>query len=119
LIRPSTVLWGLAFGASNVHQAGQLVQMGGENWEWSGGATYYRAPGTPAPQGPRGWRVEGAPTVSTAPDSNRLREAASLLRTAATQIDGSIESGATADANLAQRKIREALTLLHPKNKGR
>lgn len=119
MIRPATVIWGLTIGASNVHPAGQLVQIGGEQWEWSGGATYYRAPGIPTPQGPRGWRQQGAPTASTGPDANRLREAANLLRTAATQIDGSVESGATTDANSAQRKIREALALLHPRNKGR
>lgn len=120
MIRPATALLGLGLGASNVHPVfDELVQIGGQTWVKSPSATYYRALDVPEPQGPRGWRQQGAPTASTGPDANRLREAANLLRSAAMQIDGSIENGATVDANSAQRKIREALALLHPKNKGR
>jgi hypothetical protein len=109
MIRPSTLILGLALGTSDVHPVGQLVTIGGETWDQPGTATYYRDPSLAVPHGPPR-RSQDTPTSNT-PD--RLHEAAHLLRSAAWHLDHARKSGDAAEAESAQRTIQQSLDLLH------
>jgi hypothetical protein len=111
LIRPAAVL-AITLALASSAKGDQLVTIGGEQWLWGGGATFYRAPGTPR-TAPLFQRAQPPPTpVTDANPDSSIQRAARLLRSAAQRLDRSRAGGDPTEAEAAKKLIQQALVLL-------
>jgi hypothetical protein len=110
VIRPAAAL-AITLALASSAKGDQLVTIGGEQWLWGGGATFYRAPGMPRATPLQ--RSQSPPTPITYADpGGGLQRAARLLRSAASRLDRERASGDPADEEAAKQSIQQALMLL-------